>query len=145
MKNSFFGEKKDQKEEVENWKQNKNRKFNYPESSSDDDVETNNTSTEETIHLDEEESKKKSKVLIDYVSYVVYFLFWATLYAIAIKLKFGAVYFIISCLIAMYLNTRTDKKKEGEMSAYSVFNTNLESIDGTLKAEQLERQFGIRA
>lgn len=38
----------------------------------------------------------------------------------------------------MFWNTR--KKKPGEISAYSVFNEGCESIDGTLKAEQFERE-----
>lgn len=40
----------------------------------------------------------------------------------------------------MYLNTRTRPKKKNEISAYSVFNKNCESIPGTLKAEQFERE-----
>ena len=31
-------------------------------------------------------------------------------------------------------------RKAGEMSAYSVFNPNCESIDGTLTAQQFERE-----
>ncbi|CAH2045007.1 unnamed protein product, partial [Iphiclides podalirius] len=34
----------------------------------------------------------------------------------------------------------TRPKKRGEVSAYSVFNENCTSIDGTLKAEQFERE-----
>lgn len=40
----------------------------------------------------------------------------------------------------MYLNTRTGPKRKHEISAYSVFNKNCESIPGTLKAEQFERE-----
>jgi hypothetical protein len=74
------------------------------------------------------------------IKYTLYFLLWMTLYAIAIHLGFGAVYFIISILCAMCINTRTGPKKQGEISAYSVFNPNCEAIDGTLKAEQFERE-----
>lgn len=93
---------------------------------------------------DEREVKSPPKTWIDYCTYAVYFLFWATLYAIAIQLKFGAVFFMFSCLIGIYLNTRTGPKLENEPSAYSVFNPNMESIDGTLKAEQFEREIGVR-
>lgn len=83
--------------------------------------------------------------MIDYLTYAVYFLFWATLYAIAIQLKFGVVYFMLSLLLGIYfLGTRTEPKLANEPSAYSVFNPNVESIDGTLKAEQFEREIGIR-
>lgn len=107
------------------------------------------SSEEESLVSDDDEEELedtvKTRTWIDYVTWLVYFLFWATLYAIAVKLKFGAVYFILSCFVGMYLNTRTGRKRRDEVSAYSVFNPNVESIDGTLKAEQLERQFGIRA
>lgn len=72
--------------------------------------------------------------------WAVYSLVWLTLFAIFLKLQFGAVFFTLSCLVGIYLNTRTRPKKEGEVSAYSVFNENCVSIDGTLKAEQFERE-----
>ena len=71
---------------------------------------------------------------------ILYFLLWATLYIIAIKIEFGAVYFVVSALIFIYFNTRSGPKKRGEVSAYSVFNPDCQSIDGTLKAEQFERE-----
>lgn len=58
----------------------------------------------------------------------------------AIKIEFGAVYFVISLLIFIYYNTRSGPKKKGEISAYSVFNPDCQSIDGTLKAEQFEKE-----
>ncbi|XP_017123978.1 SAYSvFN domain-containing protein 1 isoform X1 [Drosophila elegans] len=77
---------------------------------------------------------------LKYTLWAVYLLFWITLYAIAIKLSFGLVFLMFSALFGIYFNTRTDPKKRNEMSAYSVFNKNCESIDGTLKAEQFERE-----
>lgn len=102
------------------------------------DTESLVSSTEETT----EPAKKTS--WITYCTYIVYFLFWATLYAIAIKLSFGLVYFMLSLLIGLYLNTRTEPRKENEPSAYSVFNKNCESLDGTFKAEMFEKQLGLR-
>lgn len=75
-----------------------------------------------------------------YCLYLLYFIFWATCYAIAIELQFGAVFLILSALLGVYFNTRTGPKPKNEISAYSVFNKNVESIDGTLKAEQFERE-----
>jgi hypothetical protein len=72
--------------------------------------------------------------------YTLYILLWATVYAIAIHLEFGTVYLIVSILYAIWINTRTGPKKQGEISAYSVFNPNCEAIDGTLKAEQFEQE-----
>lgn len=77
---------------------------------------------------------------LDYMFYSCCLLFWVTLYAIFIQLQFGTVFFLLSCILGIYLNTRTRPKLQGEVSAYSVFNKNCESIDGTLKAEQFERE-----
>lgn len=82
----------------------------------------------------------KENNTLKYILWVVYFLFWVTVYVIAIELKFGLVYLMFSALFGIYFNTRTGPKKRNEMSAYSVFNKNCESIDGTLKAEQFERE-----
>ncbi|XP_017783091.1 PREDICTED: SAYSvFN domain-containing protein 1 [Nicrophorus vespilloides] len=77
---------------------------------------------------------------VDMLYYGLFILLWCVVWLIFIKLQFGAVYFIFSAFIFIYFNTRTSKKRKHEVSAYSVFNKNCESIDGTLKAEQLERQ-----
>ncbi|XP_022817659.1 SAYSvFN domain-containing protein 1 [Spodoptera litura] len=74
------------------------------------------------------------------IRWTVYLCIWAVFWAVFIHLQFGAVYFVISVLIGIYLNTRTRPRKKGEVSAYSVFNQNCVSIDGTLKAEQFERE-----
>ncbi|XP_022121392.2 uncharacterized protein LOC110997513 [Pieris rapae] len=70
----------------------------------------------------------------------IYGVIWLTLYIIFLNLQFGAVFFVISVLIGIYLNTSTRPKRKGEISAYSVFNKNCKSIDGTLKAEQFEKE-----
>lgn len=57
-------------------------------------------------------------------------------------MEFGAVYFIISALFFIWINTRSEKKKKGEVSAYSVFNPNCEAIQGTINIQQLEKQMG---
>jgi cbb3-type cytochrome oxidase subunit 3 len=62
------------------------------------------------------------------------------MYAIAIELQFGAVFFMLSILFGIYFNTRTQRKRKNEVSAYSVFNENCQAIDGAnLMAEQFER------
>nr|CAH7718648.1 unnamed protein product [Callosobruchus chinensis] len=83
---------------------------------------------------------EKGNIVLKSVYYILCCSLWSILYVIFIKLQFGTVYLIVSCLIGMYLNTRTKPKAPGEVSAYSVFNENCESIDGTLKAEQFERE-----
>jgi hypothetical protein len=81
---------------------------------------------------------------LTYCTYLVYFLIWITLYAIAIEMRFGVVFLIVSMLLGVCLNTRTRPRKPGEASAYSVFNKDCESLDGTFKAEMFEKQLGIR-
>jgi len=61
-----------------------------------------------------------------------------------VQLGFGAIYFIVSSLVLIWRNTKKTPRKVGEPSAYSVFNPNCEAIDGTLKAEHLEKQLLFR-
>lgn len=96
--------------------------------------ENENDSLRRTEPADSEGSKLK------YISYFVWFCFWATCWMIAIELQFGIVYLLFSGLFGIYFNTRTSPKRQGEVSAYSVFNENCESIKGTLTAEQLQRE-----
>jgi hypothetical protein len=79
-----------------------------------------------------------------YCTWLIYFLIWITLYAIAIELSFGAVFFMLSLLIGICFNTRVKPRNKKEISAYSVFNENCEAIDGTFKAEMFEKQLGLR-
>lgn len=64
---------------------------------------------------------------------------------IALEYEFGAVYFVLSALVFICLNTRSGPKRRGELSAYSVFNPNCEAIEGTLDASQFENEirYGI--
>ncbi|XP_031634144.1 uncharacterized protein LOC116347611 [Contarinia nasturtii] len=87
-----------------------------------------------------ENNQNKDESKMKYITYGLWFCFWATCWMIAIELKFGIVYLLFSALFGIYFNTRTEPKRKGEISAYSVFNANCESIKGTLKAEQLERE-----
>lgn len=84
-------------------------------------------------------STSKSTVLTKFL-YLLYALLWITLYAIALKYEFGAVYFVLSALVFICANTRSRPKRQGELSAYSVFNPNCEAIDGTLDASQFENE-----
>lgn len=74
------------------------------------------------------------------IKYSAYAIIWLSFFIFFINLQFGAVYFGVTVLIGICLNTRTKPKKKGEVSAYSVFNEDCTSIDGTLKAEDLQRQ-----
>lgn len=77
---------------------------------------------------------------LTWANFLLFASLWAVLFSLAIYMEFGAVYFIISSLFIIYYNTRTGPKERGEVSAYSVFNKDCESIKGTLKAEQFEQE-----
>ncbi|XP_019607119.1 SAYSvFN domain-containing protein 1 [Rhinolophus sinicus] len=72
-------------------------------------------------------------------------LLWLVLLGLFVELEFGLVYFVLSLFYWMYVGTRgPEEKEEGEKSAYSVFNPGCEAIQGTLSAEQLERELLLR-
>jgi hypothetical protein len=84
------------------------------------------------IVLNEIESEKliDQEPLKHYIiKLILRILLWATLFAIFVKLEFGIPYFIISLLIIIFLNTNVGRNKS-KISAYSVFNPNLERIQG---------------
>eukprot|EP00090_Calanus_glacialis_P034981 TRINITY_DN5958_c0_g1_i1.p1 TRINITY_DN5958_c0_g1~~TRINITY_DN5958_c0_g1_i1.p1 ORF type:complete len:165 (-),score=39.41 TRINITY_DN5958_c0_g1_i1:66-560(-) len=72
---------------------------------------------------------------IDWGILAVKILVWVCLQVVFVKIEFGAVFFLFTGIFLMLTNM--GKKKAGEMSAYSVFNPNCESIHGTVTAQQL--------
>ena len=66
-------------------------------------------------------------------------LLWLSLLYLCVLLEVGAAFVVSSGFAAIWLNLGTGRKK-GKPSAYSVFNPNCEAIDGTLTAEQFERE-----
>lgn len=72
-------------------------------------------------------------------------LLWAVLLALFVELELGLPYFVLSLLYWMYAGTRGPAgRRQGELSAYSVFNPGCVSIPGTLTVEQLERELYYR-
>nr|DBA27368.1 TPA: hypothetical protein GDO54_011527 [Pyxicephalus adspersus] len=62
-----------------------------------------------------------------------------------VELEFGLAYFVLSMFYWLYEGTRRPgQRKKGEKSAYSVFNPGCEAIEGTLTAEQFERDLQYR-
>jgi hypothetical protein len=109
----------------------------------DNESITSSTTTISTIE-DVENQPQQNRSWLTYCTWLIYFLIWITLYAIAIEMSFGSVYFMLSLLLGICFNTRVKPKGKKEVSAYSVFNENCQSIDGTFKAEMFEKQLGIR-
>ena len=67
-------------------------------------------------------------------------LLWGLLWGFFIEVGFGAVFLITSLLYFIITSLRGSRRKPWEPSAYSVFNRNFEAIEGTLSAEQFERE-----
>lgn len=100
----------------------------------DDDstINTPNTSTTKT-------PQKSNKKLY---WWTIIFLCWVVVqYWMIAVAGFGAVFFAISALVAICLNTtKTDKKRKNTLSAYSVFNPQCTPIQGSADPKQLERE-----
>lgn len=61
---------------------------------------------------------------------IIIFIIWYSLYRLFLKYNFGAVYFMITIIVLIFLNL--GQRKPGELSAYSVFNPNHERILGSM-------------
>lgn len=72
-------------------------------------------------------------------------LLWIVLWGFFIQIEFGTVFFIVSMFYWVYVSMKAGTRKPWEPSAYSVFNENCEAIDGTLNAEQFERELKFGA
>lgn len=92
------------------------------------------------IDCSEYETNNTNCSFLTKIVYLLYLALWAMLYIIAIEIEFGSVYFVVSILALICLNTRSRPKRDGEPSAYSVFNPNCEAIEGTLSASQFEQE-----
>lgn len=87
--------------------------------------------------IDDGGNTNKSSWWITILKIVLWLLVWGFF----IEVEFGAVYLVVSALAFIVLSLRGGKRRApGELSAYSVFNKNLETIEGTLSAEQFEKE-----
>ena len=77
-----------------------------------------------------------------YVFLSVKVVVWLLLWAWFIGSGFGAIFFILSLICFVWMNTGTKPRAPGVPSAYSVFNENCERIEGTFTAEQFDE--GLR-
>ncbi|XP_003240775.1 uncharacterized protein LOC100570778 [Acyrthosiphon pisum] len=91
--------------------------------------------------INDEPSNKSPKSNRKLYYFIIMFLCWAAIqYWMIAVVGFGAVFFAISALIAMYYNTSNSEKKHNALSAYSVFNPQCTPIQGSVDPKQLERE-----
>lgn len=62
------------------------------------------------------------------------------MFLLFVELEWGAVFVLFSAFGLIFSNFSKSRRKPWERSAYSVFNPGCEAIDGTLNAEQFERE-----
>ena len=67
-------------------------------------------------------------------------LLWCTLQALFNEIEFGVAFFVASCLFFIVWSLKGSRRNPSQLSAYSVFNKDFEQLQGTLTAEQFERE-----
>ena len=67
-------------------------------------------------------------------------LLYALLQALFARLGFGVAFFAVAALYAMFATASEQQRKKGELSAYSVFNKDCRSIEGSISPEDFERE-----
>eukprot|EP00117_Sycon_ciliatum_P034334 scpid5744/ scgid26228/ SAYSvFN domain-containing protein 1 len=67
-------------------------------------------------------------------------LLWLLLFAIFVRIEFGTAFFVLSLFYIPYAGTGSDERRKGQPSAYSVFNKDCQSIDGTLTGDQFDKE-----
>ena len=77
---------------------------------------------------------------LDWAIFVVKLLIYAVGQALACYIEFGAVFFSMSLLTLIWCSLDDRKRSRNEMSAYSVFNDDCQAIEGSVTADQLQRQ-----
>ena len=105
-------------------------------------VEANTVNPPQELYEDFAEPTK-SEIVTKWILRVCKLALWLCLWGLFIELQFGAVFFTVSVIIFTYINTRTGPR-DGRLSAYSVFNKDCKRIQGTLTAEQMQKNmFGV--
>lgn len=146
---SWFGSKmssdpSDNKEEEDTATENTTKVFSYSGTSSDQPVEQAQASGWFTLPAVIANSRLARCISQDTSlltnTLFLKFILWLALLGFFIVVQFVAVFVVLTLFYVMYANMRSDEKKPGEPSAYSVFNPNCERIDGSLTAEQFERE-----
>ena len=100
----------------------------------DSDIDSPLTDNDEDVQC---QTLCSTRALLTFLSK---FIIWVALFILFIKIEFGGPFFIISLSVILYKSMKPGSRKEGEPSAYSVFNPNCESIDGLVSKGQHEAE-----
>lgn len=123
----------------------RSRQTSSPGNDLEDTDGVNEVSDEESEYVPEE-TKIISRIPRWMISHYLWWgLAWSCGFALAVRFRWGAVFFALSVLVLIWKGLSDSRqRKRGAPSAYSVFNPNCERIEGTLDAEQLQRQMFLR-
>ncbi len=91
--------------------------------------------------IQEEEEPEQPWTRLDWAILAVKVLLWLASFYLCLSLELGLAFVLTSGFAAIWLNL--GRRKAGAPSAYSVFNPNCEAIEGTLTAEQFEREIRL--
>ena len=114
--------------------------FTRPRSSSQCQRSSPKRSRSFSIPAMHEEENNDTQCLNEWQLMILRWVVWAVLFGIFIEMEFGTVFFVLSLFYFIYLSLRYSRRNPWEPSAYSVYNKNCEAIDGSLTAEQFERE-----
>ena len=76
----------------------------------------------------------------NWLTFSLKLLLWILLFGFFVEIGFGQAFFVSSGIFFMVYFLKGSRRKKGELSAYSVFNKNMERLEGTLSADQFERE-----
>ncbi|KAK8208153.1 hypothetical protein IWZ01DRAFT_542729 [Phyllosticta capitalensis] len=96
-------------------------------------------------YIEEQNSKNPSLLVkrgVDHLKTSFQFKLYVALQLAAATIGYGQVMFCFGVFWAMIANT--GKRKKGEMSAYSIFNKDVQSIAGSTDMEALDRELRTR-
>ena len=97
------------------------------------------TTDEPTDKVEDEAEEEETTPVTSRQVRLMKTLVWLTLLVIFVRLEFALIYLILSLLYLIWSNLGSGRRRD-QLSAYSVFNPNLEKIQGTFSGEDYDRQ-----
>lgn len=94
--------------------------------------------------MEDAEAPPKERVLTSWQKLALRSSVWLALFGAFVYIEFGFLFLLLSLFYLMWASLRGSRRRPWEPSAYSVFNKGCEAIEGTLKAEQFDRELRFR-
>lgn len=94
--------------------------------------------------MEDAEPPAEGRLLTPWQRLALRSLLWLALFGVFVYFQFGVLFLLLSLFYFMWASMQGSRRRPWEPSAYSVFNEGCEAIDGTLKAEQFDRELRFR-